>query len=158
MSRDLPKRLISAIARWNYGGEPGKGTGAGRMNCVRGVVFASLALALAGCASSASLTGGSPHMIGGLAGTEIGKSLSAGDRGRALAAEYRALEYGRAGATTPWSDSLTGRYGEVVPGASYKVNDTTCREYVHVIVAGGRSETGRGTACRGASGNWQTVR
>jgi surface antigen len=127
------------------------------MNRVRGVVFASLALALAGCASSASLVGGSPHMIGGLAGTEIGKSLSAGDRGRALAAEYRALEYGRAGATTPWSDSLTGRYGEVVPGASYKVNDTTCREYVHVIVAGGRSETGRGTACRSASGNWQTV-
>ena len=43
-----------------------------------------------------------------------------------------------------------------MPGASYKVNDTTCREYVHVIVADGRSETGRGTACRGANGNWQT--
>ena len=119
--------------------------------------LAGLALALAGCASSASVVGGSPRLVGGLAGTEIGKGLSAGDRGRALAAEYRALEYGRTGATTPWSDSLTRRYGEVVPGTSYKVNDTTCREYVHVIVADGHSETGRGTACRGTDGSWRTV-
>ncbi len=127
------------------------------MNHVRGVVFAGLALALAGCASSAAVIGGSPHLIGGLAGASIGKNLSAGDRSRALAAEYRGLEYGRAGATTPWSDSLTRRYGEVVPGAPYKVNDTTCREYTHVIVIDGKSETGHGTACRRADGSWQTV-
>ncbi len=132
------------------------------MHRVRGVALAGMVFGLAGCqADSASIvgsiTGTSPRVVGGLAGVEIGKSLSPGDRGRALAAEYRALEYGRAGATTPWSDSLTGRYGEVVPGAPYKVNDTTCREYVHVIVADGHSETGRGTACRGANGNWQTV-
>lgn len=131
------------------------------MNRVTGAALAGLLLALAGCADSksvvASISGGSPKIVGGLAGTEVGKSLDAGDRGRALAAEYRALEFGRTGATTPWSDSLTGRYGEVVPGARYQVNDTTCREYVHVIVADGRSETGRGTACRGADGSWQTV-
>ncbi len=130
------------------------------MNRVNGVVVAGMILALAGCASSGSIVGsiaGTPHVQGGLAGSEIGKALSPGDRGRALAAEYRALEYGRAGATTPWSDTLTGHYGEVVPGSSYKVNDTTCREYVHVITVNGRSETGRGTACRKADGNWQTV-
>jgi surface antigen len=104
-----------------------------------------------------AVSGGSPRLVGGLAGTAVGRSLNAGDRGRALAAEYRALEYGRTGTTTPWSDSLTGRYGEVVPGARYQVNDTTCREYVHVIVVDGRSETGRGTACRGADGSWRTV-
>ena len=132
------------------------------MNRVRGVAFAGIALALAGCQAGSgsfmsAITGGAPHMIGGLAGTQIGKNLSLGDRSRALTAEFRALEYGRAGATTPWSDSLTGRYGEVVPGPSYKVNDTTCREYTHTIVANGHSETGRGTACRTAEGSWQTV-
>ncbi len=131
------------------------------MKRVTGAALAGLALAISGCADSksivGSIAGGSPGIIGGLAGTAVGKSLSPGDRGRALAAEYRALEYGVAGATTPWSDSLTGRYGKVVPGAAYKVNDTTCREYVHVVVVDGRSETGRGTACREADGNWQTV-
>ncbi len=131
------------------------------MKRVTSAALAGLALALAGCADSRSAGGpafgSAPRLVGGLAGTEVGKSLSAGDRRRALAAEYRALEYGRAGATTPWSDSLTGRYGEVVPGAPYKVNDTTCREYVHMIVTDGHSETGRGTACRSANGNWQTV-
>ena len=132
------------------------------MNRVRGVALAGMVFGLAGCQADSgsivgSIIGGSPRLVGGLAGDRIGHSLSAGDRNRALAAEYRALEYGRAGATTPWSDSLTGRYGEVVPGAPYKVNDTTCREYVHVIVADGRSETGRGTACRNANGSWQTV-
>lgn len=132
------------------------------MKRVRSAALAGMVLGLAGCqADSSSLVGSiagtSPRLVGGLAGTAVGKGLSPGDRGRALAAEYRALEYGRAGATTPWSDSLTGRYGEVVPGARYQVNDTTCREYVHVIVADGRTETGRGTACRGANGNWQTV-
>jgi surface antigen len=131
------------------------------MNRVTGAALAGLALALAGCSTDSNsiigAVGGGPRMVGGLAGAEVGKSLDSGDRGRALAAEFRALEYGRTGATTPWSDSFTGRYGEVVPGASYRVNDTTCREYVHTIVADGRSETGRGTACRTAEGNWKTV-
>jgi surface antigen len=127
------------------------------MNRVKGVAVAGIILALAGCANSGSIVGATPRVVGGLAGKEIGKTLGSGDRGRALAAEYRALEYGRTGATTPWSDSLTGRYGEVVPGSPYKVNDTTCREYVHVITVDGRAETGRGTACRKADGNWQTV-
>ncbi len=132
------------------------------MKRVRSAALAGMVLGLAGCQAGAgsfagAVVGGSPRVVGGLAGTQVGGSLSAGDRGRALAAEYRALEYGRTGATTPWSDSLTGRYGEVVPGAPYKVNDTTCREYVHVIVADGRSEKGSGTACRSADGNWRTV-
>ena len=132
------------------------------MNRTRILALAGMLVALAGCQSTSgsdvgSLIGGSPKMIGGLAGSQIGHDLGFIDRGRALAAEYRALEYGRAGTTTPWSDSLTGRYGEVVPGTAYKVNDTTCREFTHKIVAGGQTETGRGTACRAANGNWQTV-
>jgi surface antigen len=132
------------------------------MNWAKAAAAAGLLALLAGCqADSNSIVGSvvspAPRIVGGLVGNAVGRSLDAGDRGRALAAEYRALEFGRTGATTPWSDSLTGRYGEVVPGTRYQVNDTTCREYVHVIVADGRSETGRGTACRGTDGSWRTV-
>ncbi len=123
----------------------------------------SAAMALAGCQSTATsgvvgaISGGTPTLVGGLAGNQIGRELSSSDRRTALNAEYRALEYGRAGATTPWSDSLTGRYGAVVPSASYRVNDMTCREYTHTIYIGGRSEAASGTACRSADGNWRTV-
>jgi surface antigen len=130
------------------------------MHRVTGAALAGLALLLAGCADSKSIVGsmsGGAHLVGGLAGTAVGRNLGAGDRGRALAAEYRALEFGRTGTTTPWSNRFSGKYGEVVPGAPYTVNDTTCREYAHMIVADGRSETGRGTACRKADGSWQTV-
>ena len=132
------------------------------MNGVRTLALAGMIVALAGCQSTSgsgvgSLIGGSPKVIGGLAGSQIGRDLAFFDRDRALAAEYRALEYGRSGTATQWSDGLTGRHGEVVPGTAYKVNDTTCREYTHKIVAGGQTETARGTACRAANGNWQTV-
>ena len=128
------------------------------MNRVKGAALAGMVVALAGCASNAaSIVGGPPKVVGGLAGTQIGRSLDTGDRGRAQAAEYRVLEFGLAGATTPWSDSVTRRYGEVVPGAAYRVNDMTCREYVHTIVADGRSETGRASACRSADGSWRVA-
>ena len=100
---------------------------------VAGIVAVTLvALGLAGCQSgsvtqTASLVGGisSPTTTVAMAlpAGKIGRDLNRSDRGTALAAEYRALEYGRTGATTPWSDRLTGRYGEVVPGAAYRVND-----------------------------------
>ncbi len=132
-----------------------------------GIVAVTLvALGLAGCQSgsvtqTASLVGGisSPTTTfdNGLAGREVGRDLNRSDRGTALAAEYRALEYGRTGATTPWSDRLTGRYGEVVPGAAYRVNDMKCREYAHTIYKDGRGETAQGTACRGDDGSWRMV-
>ena len=77
-----------------------------------------------------------PKIVGGLAGTD-------GRQGP----QQRATAAGRSPPSTapwnsaapapppPWSDSFTGRYGEVVPGAPYKVNDTTCREYAHAIVS-----------------------
>jgi surface antigen len=122
-------------------------------------------LALAGCQSGArtdtAMLVGSIKTAGalanGLAGNQIGRDLDAADRRTALAAEYRALEFGRTGASTPWSDGRTGRYGTVVPGTAYKLNDTTCREYTHTIHSGGREESAQGTACRSADGAWQMV-
>jgi surface antigen len=138
------------------------------MHRVTFVVLAALSLPLAGCQSgaqgvAATLVGSAAAstkegtLIGGLAGTEVGGALSAGERKTALAAEYQALEFGRAGTSTPWSNRWSGHYGTVVPGAPYRVNDTTCREYTHTIVIDGKPQIGQGSACRMADGSWRTV-
>ncbi len=136
------------------------------MRRLAGVTLAVAAgLALAGCQSAdtgttASLAAYAPAtsgqgLTGGLAGTAIGLNLSAKDRRAALAAEYRALEYGLTGAPIVWRGH-SGR-GEVVAGPLYKVNDYDCREYTHTITIKGKSETARGTACRAPNGAWQPV-
>jgi len=127
--------------------------------------IAGVLVPLAGCQSSAS-TGGTAvasigaepgTLSGGLAGNMIGRDLDATDRRAALSAEFRALEYGQTGASTPWSNTRTGHYGSVVPGTAYKLNDTTCREFNHTLYVDGRSESARGTACRTPDGGWRTV-
>ncbi len=136
---------------------------------MRVVTFAAAAiavLALAGCQSNsaqptavlAGSVGVAPTTLaGGLAGNQIGRDLDKSDRQVALQAEYRALEFGRTGASTPWSNGRTGHYGAVIPGVAYRLNDTTCREYSHKIFVDGRSEVANGSACREVDGSWRTV-
>jgi len=135
------------------------------MQRLAGATLAIAALALAGCQSAhteatASLAAYAPtesgqNLTSGLAGTAIGLDLSAKDRRAALAAEYRALEYGQTGAPIAWRGRSVR--GEVVAGPLYKVNDYDCRQYTHTITIKGKSETARGTACRAPDGAWQPV-
>lgn len=92
-------------------------------------------------------------MAGGLIGGTLGRNLDAGDRRSALEAEYRALEYSPAGEAVGWSGRGSMR-GEVVAGAPYRVGSQDCRQYVHRLYAGSRSDSARGTACRNADGSW----
>jgi surface antigen len=123
-------------------------------------------LLLAGCTTS-GLTG-SPSdsgptsasaaivgaMNGGLVGGQIGTDLSAGDRRKALEAEYRALEYTQAGQKVAWK-SLTGSVsGEVTAAAPYRVGSQDCRQYTHVVTSGDGTRSARGTACRNPDGSW----
>jgi surface antigen len=94
---------------------------------------------------------------GGLLGEDIGRSLGERDRELAVQAEYEALEYGRAGQSTPWRNADSGFRGEVVVGPSYEVNRLDCREYTHTAYIDGRARVSRGTACREPGGNWRTV-
>lgn len=129
------------------------------------VVVIGSALALAGCqgagsrllgGSVAAYTGPGGALTKGLAGEEIGGRLTSAERRTALEAEYRALEYGRAGTPISWR-GRRGVHGEVVPGPLYQVNDYDCREYTHVIVVANSTETARATACRRLNGDWQPV-
>lgn len=96
-------------------------------------------------------------LAGGLIGAEIGRSLDERDRQEALAAEYRALEFGRAGRPVAWRNDASGIYGEVVTGAGYEVNSLDCRDYTHTIYIDGRPRVARGTACRQPDGTWRIV-
>lgn len=96
-------------------------------------------------------------LAGGLIGQQFGRSLDENSRQRAVAAEYRALEYGVAGQPVAWRNPDTGHYGEVTPRPAYQVNGSDCREYVHTVYIDGRPQTARGTACRQPDGSWRPV-
>jgi len=96
-------------------------------------------------------------VVGGIVGHEIGRSLDEADRRAAQEAEYRALEYGRAGSETPWRNPNSGHYGGVTPGQPYLAGNQHCRTYTHTIYIDGRPETMRGRACRQADGTWRNV-
>ena len=121
--------------------------------------------AVAGGAAGAAI-GGSKNripglaigaVVGGLVGNQIGQSLDEQDRQMAAAAEYRALETGRAGAPVAWDNPQTQHRGQIVPGKPYQQGSQFCRPYTHTIYIGGQPQTARGTACRQSDGTWQTV-
>lgn len=131
-------------------------------------------LALAGCQTTsggkgvmASLGGGAAGqkstsqmvdaMDGGLIGGAIGKGLNASETRRALAAEYKALEYAQSGEIVSWKGDTGSRSGNVVPGQPYRVGSQDCRQYTHTVTIDGASQTARGTACRNADGSWTTL-
>lgn len=124
------------------------------------IVAMSSLLLLSGCLTTGGgVTPVQPQpvirgMQGGLAGASIGKELAANDRRAALDAEYKALEYTPGGQTVSWKGADQGTSGQVVPGQPYRVGSQDCRQYTHTILAGGASESARGTACRNADGSW----
>ena len=114
-------------------------------------------------ASSVSVTGGISNgpargMVAnaGILGNGIGTGLDERDRQRAYDAELKALEQGEPGEPVGWRGSA-GRYGTVVPGASYETRGTRCRDYSHTIVVARNPQTARATACRNPDGTWSPV-
>lgn len=100
--------------------------------------------------------GGKATMVGGLITGSIGSGLGAGDKQKALAAEYKALETAQAGQAVSWTGGA-GRSGDVVPAQPYRVGSQDCRQYTHKVVIDGGTRTARGTACRNADGSWTTL-
>lgn len=101
------------------------------------------------------LTTAAGVVVGGLVGNAIGKRMDEADREAAMDAEYRALEYGQSGSSTPWRNERSGRYGTVVVEKPYRRGEEHCRRYVHTVYIDGRPETMRGIACRGEGGRWE---
>ncbi|MBZ8133923.1 glycine zipper 2TM domain-containing protein [Afifella sp. IM 167] len=96
-------------------------------------------------------------LAGGLIGNRIGASMDDQARQEALAAEYRALEYGQPGRPVEWRATSGNYYGEIVPGQTYQVNSVDCRDYAHTIYIDGTPQVARGTACRQPDGTWRPV-
>lgn len=91
---------------------------------------------------------------GGLVGTPIEADLNQADRARALAAEYKALEYEPGGKAVDWNDPDTQVHGQVVAAQPYQVGSQNCRQYTHTVYINDAPQTMRGTACRNKDGSW----
>lgn len=84
-----------------------------------------------------------------------GPALSAaprGDRARALAAEFQALEFAPAGDPVEWQGSKSS--GKVVALAPFAVGSQNCRQLTHTIMLGGDTSVAQGSACREPGGVW----
>lgn len=101
----------------------------------------------------------------GLLGSSI-DFLSKDERRHALEAEYKALEYAKAGEAVSWGAGSAHREGtqagtgdkrasgSVVAGQPYQVGSQNCRQYSHSFIIGGVPRTARGSACRNPDGSW----
>lgn len=108
---------------------------------------------IGGASASTAQTGVLAQLGNGLLGNAA-NGLSAGDRQKALEAEYRALEYSPAGKVVEWT-GRGGSNGDVTAAQPYQVGSQNCRQYTHSYsIAGGAVQTMRGTACRNADGSW----
>ena len=111
-----------------------------------------------GKGSGAKWATGAGAVLGGLAGSSIGKSLDNADRQYASQAWDRAYS-APIGQTVRWNNPESGNYGTVTPvreGRSTTTNGT-CREYKQSIFVGGQAETAVGTACQNGDGTWTMV-
>ena len=96
-------------------------------------------------------------VMGGISGHQIGRSLDEADRRAAMAAEYRALEYGKAGVATPWRNPDNGHHGSVVAENPYVSGNQHCRNFAHTVYVDGTPQTMKGRACRNPDGTWRNV-
>jgi surface antigen len=94
---------------------------------------------------------------GGLVGGAIGSLLNASDRQAALNAEYKALEYSKAGEIVDWTASDGSAQGRVKAVQPYRVGSQDCRQYSHELTIKGVKNAMRGTACRNNDGSWSLL-
>lgn len=79
--------------------------------------------------------------------------LSGGERADAATAQINALNFGRPGAPRNWGKTGTTS-GSVTVGPYVQVNNTSCRNFTHVVTIVGAAFTKQGTACKDANGGW----
>jgi len=125
------------------------------------------ALLLSGCTTTGGKTGGllssshtsasAPYIaaLGGGIISRAGVAVNAGDKERALEAEYRALEAAPGGQPVAWSGR--GVSGQVVAAAPYQVGSQNCRQYTHTITINAKQAVARGAACRNTDGTWSPL-
>lgn len=106
-----------------------------------------------GSGKTVSIIGSS--ILGGLAGSEVGRSLDKADITYHNRTNQRALESNKAGIPSSWKNPDSGASGTVTPTKTFQQNGQYCREYTQSISVGGQAEKAYGTACRRPDGTWQ---
>ena len=101
---------------------------------------------------------GAGVLLGGLIGSEVGKSLDKADQAYAAKTYQDSLETAPVGQTSSWVNPDSGNQGSYTPTKTYQANSGEyCREFQQTITVGGKTESGYGTACRQPDGQWQIV-
>ncbi|MBK5949898.1 RT0821/Lpp0805 family surface protein [Rhodobium orientis] len=95
--------------------------------------------------------------IEALIGQEISPELDDEDRQAIYEAQFRALEFNRSGSPVAWKNPSSGNRGEVIPGPTYTINNSRCRDYSHTIFVDDAPKVFRGTACRQPNETWRSV-
>ncbi len=131
-----PKRTVGGLAGAALGGLLGAqfGSGAGQLAAT-----------------------GAGVLIGGLIGSEIGRSMDEVDRIKANEAVNRAHS-APVGETIAWNNPRSGNSGTVTPlrdGTS--TSGRYCREFQQSITVAGETEEGYGIACRQPDGSWRIL-
>jgi surface antigen len=116
------------------------------------------AATLGGCGSSAPDVSSLVPDLASLNQPDLYAALTEEDVAYAVEAMQVALESGRNGAETAWSNRRTGHRGSFVPVNLVQTEDgVLCRDYRETIVIGEQSATYRNAACRDEDGAWEWV-
>ena len=96
-------------------------------------------------------------LLGGLAGSEIGRRMDEADRLKANQALVQA-QAAPVGQTIAWNNPENGHHGTATA-----VRDGTsssgqyCREFQQTVTVGGKTQDAYGTACQQPDGSWKIV-
>ena len=122
-----------------------------------GAVLGGLAGSQVGKGSGRLWATGAGVLLGALVGSEIGSSLDKADQMYAQQANQRAYN-APVGETIRWNNPDSGNYGTVTPTRDGRTSSGAyCREYQQTIYVGGKQQSGYGTACQQPDGTWKVV-
>ena len=97
-------------------------------------------------------------VLGGIVGSEVGKSLDRADRAHMHRTTQQSLESQRTGEPSTWSNPDNRHSGTVTPTRTYRRDSgENCREFQQTVTIDGRTERAYGTACRQSDGSWKIV-
>ncbi|MDP6951732.1 MAG: RT0821/Lpp0805 family surface protein [Alphaproteobacteria bacterium] len=101
---------------------------------------------------------GAGVLLGGLLGSEVGRSLDKADQAYAAQTYNQTLEHAPVGQTNTWVNPDSGNEGSYTPVKTYQADSGQyCREFQQTITVSGQTESAYGTACRQPDGTWQIV-
>jgi len=88
---------------------------------------------------------------------EFGRELSKKERGAVSAAELKALEFGVPGQPVNWGDLDGPVFGSIIVTQPFRVGQSSCRRFTHMLTRKSSRQQANGTACRRKGGSWRLV-